>query len=994
MRRAMRRLGASIRPQFQQASSAAVSPLVEPRSGQLSSALFRIAELSRESHTLADFYGAIHEIVGELIDTTNFFVAEYDAEKNILHFPYFVDEFDIADDGTDPGHGLTAWVLRTGRPLLVTPGKFNELVEAGEVESVGVPSLYWLGVPLKTGDVTWGVIGTQSYRESTRLTEASQEILVFVSRHIASAIEHKRTEQVIRDSEQRYRQMFENNRAVQLLVDPQSGAIIDANVAACEFYGYSLDEIRAIRIWDINVLTAAAVQEEMSSAASQKRSYFVFRHRRAGGDIRDVEVHSGPIDMGGRRLLYSIIHDITDRRRAERAVQESEEKYRNIFNYASVGIYQSNRQGRLLTANEALATMLGYDTVEELLGRKMADHIYFHPAEREQLIATFADTGHANERELLWKKRDGSPVWVQLSAHSIVTPDESILFEGFVFDITARKRAETVQRTQLAAMTASIDGIGILDESLRFSYVNEAMARLYGYSQPLELEQQPLSLLYDAPELALFDDSVLPAVRKEGRWRGETRGRRRDGAAFPQEISISAIEGGGLVCVVRDVTERTYAEDQIKHLAYHDALTNLPNRLLMKDRLGVAVSHAQREKTRLAVLFLDLDRFKVINDSLGHNVGDQLLQAVAARLRSCVRDSDTVSRLGGDEFTVMLPNLTRSDDGAIVAEKILEAIRHPFSLDGREFFLTTSIGISLFPDDGSDTETLIKNADTAMYQAKEQGSDNYALFNAQVNAKAHQRVLLEQGLRRALANEDLQLHYQPIFDYRTARVTGMEALLRWTHPELGVVQPSVFIPIAEATGMMIPMGAWVLKTACKQLRTWHDSGYRDLTLAVNLSVCQLQQSDLVARIADTLRQCNVAPRFVEFEVTETSAMNSPEASIRMLYELKKIGVRISLDDFGTGHSSLSYLKRFPIDTLKIDQSFVRDITTDPDTAAIVTAIIAMAHSLRLNVVAEGVEFTEQSTFLEEHGCDQMQGYLLTPPVPPDRFPEFLDVVTN
>jgi len=993
MRRAVRRLRRSMR-RLRRNSLRAGSLPDEGRSERLAAALFRIAELSRESQTLSDFYGAIHKTVGELIDTTNFFIAEYDADKNSLHFPYFVDEFDTADDGADPGRGLTAWVLRTGKPLLATPQRFEELVAAGEVENVGVPSLDWLGVPLKTGEVTWGVLGTQSYRESIRLTEKSQEILVFVSQHVASAIEHRRNEQAIRDSERRYRQMFENNRAVQLLIDPQSGTILDANVAACEFYGYSLDEIRAIRIWDINVLSSAAVQQEMSSAVTQKRNYFVFRHRRAGGDIRDVEVHSGPIDIAGRRVLYSIIHDITDRRRAEQAVQQSEEKYRNIFNYASVGIYQSTRQGRLLTANGALAAMLGYDTVEELLGKNLAADIYLHPAEREHLITTFADTGYANERELLWKKRDGTPLWVQLSAHSIVAPDESILFEGFVFDISARKRAETMQRTQLAAMTASIDGIAILDEALHFTYVNDALARLYGYSKPEDLEHKPLSLLYDAPEMALFDQSILPTVRLDGRWRGETRGRRSNGAAFPQEISISAIEGGGLVCVVRDVTDRTYAEDQIKHLAYHDALTNLPNRLLMKDRLSVAISHAQREKARLAVLFLDLDRFKVINDSLGHNVGDQLLQAVAARLRSCVRDSDTVARLGGDEFTVMLPNLARADDGAVVAEKILDAIRHPFSLDGREFFLTTSIGISLFPDDGTDTETLIKNADTAMYQAKEQGSDNYALFNAHVNAKAHQRVLLEQGLRRALANEDLELHYQPIFDYRSGKVTGMEALLRWTHPELGAVKPSVFIPIAEATGMMIPMGAWVLRTACTQLRAWHDSGYRDLTLAVNLSVCQLQQTDLVARISETLRQCNMAPRFVEFEITETSAMASPEASIKMLYDLKKLGVRISLDDFGTGHSSLSYLKRFPIDTLKIDQSFVRDITTDPDTAAIVSAIIAMAHSLRLKVVAEGVELTEQSTFLKSHGCDQMQGYLITPPVPANRFPEFLDALTN
>jgi predicted signal transduction protein with EAL and GGDEF domain len=365
------------------------------------------------------------------------------------------------------------------------------------------------------------------------------------------------------------------------------------------------------------------------------------------------------------------------------------------------------------------------------------------------------------------------------------------------------------------------------------------------------------------------------------------------------------------------------------------------------------------------------------------------LQAVAARVQSCVRESDTVARLGGDEFTVLLPRLNRSEDAAPIALKIIEAIRYPFHIEGREFFNTTSIGISLFPDDGLDAETLIKNADTAMYQAKEVGRDNYQLFNALVNAKALQRIALEHGLRRALSAEEFVVHYQPIFDLRSGKVTGMEALLRWTHPQLGAIPPSVFIPLAEATGIMIPIGTWALREACRQAKAWHDQGHRSLSLAVNLSVTQLQQTDLVDRVRQILAETGLPSRMLELEITESSAMQSPETSIRTLYDLKKLGIRISLDDFGTGHSSLSYLKRFPIDTLKIDQSFVRDITEDPDTAAIVTAIIAMAHSLRLKVIAEGVEFTEQANFLRRHACDQMQGYLIKPPVPAEEFPECL-----
>ena len=1080
------------------------------RAEKLESALFRIATLSRESENLDELYAAVHGIVGELMNATNFFIAEYNARRNVVTFPYFVDQYDEpAVDGLDPGRGLTAYVLRTGKPLLATPEVFQRLQQEGEVESIGSPSVDWLGAPLRTGDTTWGVIGTQSYHETTRYSERDLEVLLFVAQHLASAIEQKRKEHALRESERRYRQMFENNRAVQLLVDPKSGAIIDANMAACDFYGYTHDELLALRMWDINVLGEEQVRAEMAKAREQQRSYFVFRHMRATGEIRDVEVHSGPIQVEGRKLLYSIIHDVTERKHAEQALQQSEEKYRNIFNFASVGIYQSTRDGRIITANDTLARILGYEAPDELLTRNLGEEVYFDKEERATLIDRFEPNGLPTNHEVLWRRKDGSPIWVQLNVHSVISPRGSMYFEGFVYDITERKRAEqslaaansqrkavldaamrvsiiatdaegmitvfnsgaermlgyeavemigrrsilslhvpeeleaaglsieterewtyvrkdgarltvlvslTTLRTedgaitgflhvgtditerkateetlrkQSAAMTASMDGIGILDERLDFTYANDALAKLFGYTGAQTVLGRSLCDLYEPPEQVRIVTTVIPLLQQRGRWRGEATGLRRDGSTFPQEISLTALDGGGMVCVVRDITERTYAEEQIKHLAYHDALTGLPNRLLFKDRLTVALSHAQRERSRLAVLFLDLDRFKVINDSLGHNIGDQLLQAVAARIQSCVRDSDTVARLGGDEFTLLLARLNRSDDAAPIADKILEAVRHPFHIEGREFFITTSVGISLYPEDGTDAESLIKNADTAMYQAKEQGRDNYQLFNAFVNAKALQRIALEHGLRRSLMNEELAIHYQPIFDLRTHKITGMEALLRWQHEELGNIPPGTFIPVAEATGMMVPIGYWALRTAALQAKAWHDAGFRSLSLAVNLSVTQLQQPDLVAHVRAILEETKLPSRLLELEITESSAMVNPENSIRTLYDLKKLGIRISLDDFGTGHSSLSYLKRFPIDTLKIDQSFVRDINHDPDTAAIVTAIIAMAHSLRLKVIAEGVEFTEQANFLERHSCDQMQGYLIKEPVSAEKFLEFV-----
>ena len=1103
------------------------------RADRLQAALFRIAELSRESRNLDVFYAAIHAVVRELMDATNFYIAEYDADRNVISFPYFVDQFDPAPPARQLGQGLTGYVLRNGMPLFVRGrAEFDKLVASGVVAQVGAPSIDWLGVPLKTAERTWGILGVQTYDEARRLSERDKDVLVFVAQNVAGVIEHKRREDALRESERRYRQMFENNRAVQLLLDPASGAIVDANTAACDFYGYSREDLTNMRIWDINVMGSEKVRNEMSIAASQERSFFLFRHMRASGEVRDVEVHSGPVDVGGRQLLYSIIHDITERRRTEQALQQSEEKYRNIFKHAPVGILQTARDGKIITANAALADILGYDSLDDFLSVPNALELWADPGERERTYDKYAPSGFVANFEARWKKKDGSTLWIQINAH-IVESTAGQYTEGFIYDISERKKAEEfltttsaqrkavleastrvaiiatddrgvitvfnsgaermlgyeaeemigkrslldlhiaeevaqhaitlseelkrpikgfdalalrasledveerewsyvakdggartvlvavtalraedgsvtgflhvatditerkqneeMLRKQSAAITASMDGIGILNDRLEFTYVNDAMAKLYGYPRAQGMIGKEMRELYDEKEVDRLNSTIFPAVRQSGRWRGEANGRRRDGFTFPQEISLTATTDGGMVSIVRDITERTYAEEQIKHLAYHDALTGLPNRLLFKDRLTVALSHAQRDQNRLAVLFLDLDRFKVINDSLGHNIGDQLLQAVAARVQSCVRDSDTVARLGGDEFTLLLPSLIRSEDAAIVAQKIIEAVRYPFHIEGREFFITTSIGISLYPEDGADAATLIKNADTAMYQAKEQGRDNYQLFNAFVNAKALQRIALEHGLRRALANQELTLYYQPIFDLRSGRISGMEALLRWTHPDMGSVPPSVFIPLAEATGVMVPIGGWAMREACSQAKAWHDAGFRNLTLAVNLSVTQLQQGDLVDRVREILQETSMKPELLELEITESSAMQSPETSVRTLFELKKLGIRVSLDDFGTGHSSLSYLKRFPIDTLKIDQSFVRDINSDPDTAAIVMAIIAMAHSLRLKVVAEGVEHPEQAAFLKRHVCDQMQGYLIKPPVPASEFLELMRV---
>jgi diguanylate cyclase (GGDEF)-like protein len=429
------------------------------------------------------------------------------------------------------------------------------------------------------------------------------------------------------------------------------------------------------------------------------------------------------------------------------------------------------------------------------------------------------------------------------------------------------------------------------------------------------------------------------------------------------------------------------ATSQVEHLAYYDTLTGLPNRALFADRLAVALTHAHRHRYKLAVLFLDIDRFKQINDSLGHTVGDRLLRTVAARIRNTIREEDTVARFGGDEFTVLIHIIGKIEDAGKISQKILESFKQPITIDEREFVVTSSIGISVYPIDGADSETLIRNADTAMYRAKELGRNTCQFYAATMNSKALEALEVENGLRRALANNEFVLYYQPLVDVASGSVFGLEALVRWQHPQLGLLRPDRFIPAAEQSGLIVALGRWVLMEACRQATEWHRRGYR-VVVAVNLSPKQFQDPDLLHHISEALQNANLRPEFLELEITEGHAMQNVEKAIEILRQLKSFGVRIAIDDFGTGYSCLSYLKQFPIDTLKLDGSFVRDISA-PEDAQIALGVIALAHSLRLKVIAEGVETISQLTFLRENACDRLQGYLFSRPMPPANLDRFM-----
>ena len=469
---------------------------------------------------------------------------------------------------------------------------------------------------------------------------------------------------------------------------------------------------------------------------------------------------------------------------------------------------------------------------------------------------------------------------------------------------------------------------------------------------------------------------------------------RRDGFEIPIENSIATIhdragQSTGAVIVFRDVSEARAIAMQMTHSAQHDALTGLPNRLLLKDRINQAIILANRYKRRVALLYLDLDGFKHINDSLGHLVGDKLLQSVAVRLLECARASDTVSRQGGDEFIVLLSEMQQAEDAAIAARRMLQVVAEAHSIDQHELHITTSIGVSVFPEDGIDAETLIKNADTAMYQAKENGSQSYQYYMPDMNARAVERQFIEESLRRAVERDEFALHYQPKIDFRTGSIVGAEALIRWTHPTRGAISPADFIPVAEDSGLIRRIGSWVLREACMQARVWSDAGLPQTTMAVNVSAIELRDENFLEGLFTILDETGLDPRLLELELTESVLMRHADSVASILHAVRDIGVQIAVDDFGTGYSSLSYLQKFPVDALKIDQSFVAQITTAGEEAGIVTAVISMAQSLKLRVIAEGVETLEQLRFLRAHECDEAQGFYFSRPVVPEQFAHLL-----
>jgi len=605
---------------------------------------------------------------------------------------------------------------------------------------------------------------------------------------------------------------------------------------------------------------------------------------------------------------------------------------------------------------------------------------------RVRFFQQLSDLGATNEFEVLWHGAEANS-WALISARRLRYQDKDAMLTTFT-PINGLKLME--QRLELWAKVfeASSESIMITDAQRRIVSVNRAFCRGTGYEAAEVIGQLP-SLLRSDRHPDEFIDDIWRLASLRGSWQGEIWLQRKSGEEILLRTVVNAVRDAHseithFIAVAHDISEHKANEQRINHLAHHDALTDLPNRSLCIERLRISMQQAQRQHSRVGVLFIDLDRFKNINDSLGHHIGDGLLRSVAQRLLAAVRLGDTVSRLGGDEFVVILNGVADNQEIVqIVDHRLIPLINQPHDVDGAELHVSCSVGIAVYPDDGSEIEALMRNADAAMYQAKSSGRNNAQFFTAQMALHANERMNIENDLRYAVERGELRLHYQPRVDCRSHRLLGSEALVRWQHPQRGLIAPACFIPIAEESGLIVPIGAWIIDEACRQQAAWRDQGVGEIAISINLSAVQLRDPELATTIKSALAARQIRPQLIELELTESLLMEHAGATIELLHQLKALGVSLSVDDFGTGYSSLNYLHRFPIDKLKIDQTFVADMLDDPNDLAITRAIIGLGHTLGLKVVAEGVEHVEQARMLAAAGCDELQGYLFSRPLPAD-----------
>ena len=801
-----------------------------------------------------------------------------------------------------------------------------------------------------------------------------------------------------RVAQDRYRILFERSPDA-VIVTALDGRIIDFNPAALDFFCISRPELQRSNITTFyaNIADQAPLISRVDKSGLVHNAPVIFVDN--GGQLKHSLVTIMRLDEPDGNIYgyQCVIRDVTQHRQAEKKLHSQKSFADQLIDVAPEAIAIIDLDDRVIRINEEFCRLFQY-TEKGCIGRRMDELIVPEHLKAEGLsLSARAMGGACFEVETQRMRKDGTLVDVSVLAKPIATEKDEPAIYVIYRDISARKQTqealEKSEERHRTVLEAAPDPVIVRDMPGRVIYLNPAFTRVFGWSLD-ECQNRSIDFVpqENQPETQLF----LEQIRQGASFSGvETRRFTKSGQVVDVSISGAVFfdtEGNpeGYVNTLQDISERRKKDEELRYVAYHDILTGLPNRKSFYMCIDDLLQHSSRRNSdrAWALMFLDLDKFKQVNDALGHDTGDHLLKNVAERLKECLRETDHLFRLGGDEFTIILTNLSHDIDVARVARKIKQTLTRSFRFNGQEIFTSTSIGISVFPNDGWEVEGLVKSADMAMYAAKENGGNDYRFFTEEMNRKALHRMKLESSLRKALNQNELLLYYQPLVN-ETSHIMGMEALIRWNHPELGLVLPNDFIRIMEETGMIVPVGRWVLQTACTQTKRWHDMGHSDLFVAVNLSARQLHEPDFVEMVIDILRESGLPPKCLKLEVTESSVIQNPEVCISKMRMLRAQGVTFSIDDFGTGYSSLSYLKRFPIDTLKIDRSFVSDAMSSKGNQEIVKTIIAMARNLNIDAVAEGVETQEQKDFLASYGCSSMQGFFFAHPVPVEQFKDLL-----
>ena len=969
------------------------------RSLEIQAAAYRISEAVLGTESLQELYQVIHRIISGLMNATNFYIALHDPESDWLTFPYFVDEHDQGFPSQKAGRGLTEYVLRTGQPLLADRETIERLIQADEVLRRGTPSADWLGVPLKLKDRTIGILAVQSYDEPRQHTERDKNILQFVSTQVAMAIERKRADDELKESERRFRDMLENVQVLAVILDTQ-GRVVFCNDYLLELTEYDKEDAQG-RDWFYSFVPSDQ-RESLRTIFLEnlQRGHMIPHHENEivtrAGERRLISWSNSALWGPGGNIVgtASLGVDITERKRAEEALSESEQRFRTLAETTSAAIliYQG---ARFIYVNPAGLAISGYEKQDV---EKITIWDVVHPDDapiiREYFEKRMRGEQSPSRYEFRIRHKNGESRWVDASSTVIQIGGQPT---GLMtaFDVTERKVAEEALKLQTSYFQQlfenSPEGIVVLDNADCIVNANRAFSKLFGYTLD-EMVGRAINDLIVPADMAEEASQLSNKVLRQEVITKEAMRKRKDGTLVPVSIIGYPVIAGerqrGVYGIYRDVTERKRSENRLEYLAHHDTMTGLPNRLFFYERLRQSLV-AARARNMLAVLFIDLDRFKEVNDTLGHDIGDIILQTVSKRLMQCAHETDVVARMGSDEFTFLIPHIETPRDVDRIVARINASFSHPLTVATHEFHISTSIGISLYPADGEDVDTLMKHADIAMYRAKAQGGNTHEFFTPEMSTTATEKMNLKNRLRKALEMGEFRIYFQPKVDSMTERILGVEALVRWQHPDLGLVPPGKFIEVAEESGLILPIGEWMLEAACAQGQAWRLAGFAPMHVAVNLSARQFQQKNLVDVVSRVLKDTGFEPKCLELEITESTAMFDLENTAYMLRRFSDLGIRIAIDDFGKGYSSLAYLKKFPIHSIKIDASFVQDVVTDQDDAAIVKAIITMGHSLKLQVVAEGVETAEQVVFLRAAECDAIQGYYFSRPSTAEDFKKLL-----